>query len=333
MSTSARCPANRTRRRPSKSDGTPLDGDHRPRWTSEVHPALAARPRLSAVRVAAGRRADQAGAVRRAFPRNVRRCARPVRAAGDKVLRAAQQEERCQRADLRRREGHCHRRGQGSPRRVRRGRSDQHGDGPGHRRRAAAHDRGPSRLRLVLRGQRQHHGLPHADDRQRQPAGQVRQPRPDRRVPQADAGRPVLRDDGAFGDPGGLVAGRHPHPCRTAGRRHVSAVRIEDVDLRRRTRAHRQHRQPRARQDSRRSGRHQGHLAVHRAQVPRRRRRRRRRTQRRGAGRAEPQDGPAGHHQHGAQLRRRNVPPRWKARRGRLSGRRAAPRHHLHVPR
>ena len=54
----------------------------------------------------------------------------------------------------------------------------------------------------------------------------------DRRLRPADADGPVLRDDGAVGDAGGLVAGRHPHPCRAAGRRHVSALRIQDVDLR-----------------------------------------------------------------------------------------------------
>ena len=39
------------------------------------------------------------------------------------------------------------------------------------------------------------------------------------------------------------------------------------------TRTHREHRQPRARQDPRRTAGHEGHLAVHRAEVRRRRRR------------------------------------------------------------
>ena len=85
---------------------------------------------------------------------------------------------------------------------------------------------------------------------------------------------------------GRVVARRHPHPRRTAGRRHLPAVRFQDVDLGRRTRAHRQHRQPRTGQDPRRTAGHQGHLAVHRAQIPCRRRRLGRRAQRRRAGRA-----------------------------------------------
>ena len=95
----------------------------------------------------------------------------------------------------------------------------------------------------------------------------------DRGLPQADARGPILRDDGAVGDPGGLVARRHPHPCRTTGRRHLPAVRVQDVDLRRGTRTDREHRQPGARQDPGRAARHEGHLAVHRAEVRRRRRR------------------------------------------------------------
>ncbi len=250
--------------------------------------------------MAAGRRAHQAGAVRRALPRDVRRCPRSVRAAGHQVLRAAQQDERCERAELRRRDGDRHPGGQAGPGRLRQGRPGQHGHGPGTRRRPTAVDGGRGGLRLVLRGQRQHDGLPHADDRQRQPAGEVRQPRADRRLPQTDAGGTLLGDDGSFGNPGGLVAGRHPHPRRTAGRRHLSAVRLQDVDLRRRTRTHREHRQPGAGQDPRWAAGHQGHLAVHRAQVPERTAR----TQRCGDLRAEPQDGPAWHHQHRAQLRR-----------------------------
>ena len=50
-----------------------------------------------------------------------------------------------------------------------------------------------------------------------------------------------------------------------AGRRHLPAVRQQDVDLRRRPRADREHRPPGAGQDPRRTGRGEGHLAVHRA--------------------------------------------------------------------
>ncbi len=53
-----------------------------------------------------------------------------------------------------------------------------------------------------------------------------------------------------------------------AARRHVPAVRQQDVDLRRRPRAVREHRPPGAGQDPRRAARREGHLAVHRAEVP-----------------------------------------------------------------
>ena len=53
--------------------------------------------------------------------------------------------------------------------------------------------------------------------------------------------------------------------------------------------------------------RHQGHFAVHRAEVPRQRRWFDRRTQQRRHCRAEPQDGAAGYHQHRAELRRRGA--------------------------
>jgi butyryl-CoA dehydrogenase/acyl-CoA dehydrogenase len=68
----------------------------------------------------------------------------------------------------------------------------------------------------------------------------------------------------------------------------------------------------------------EGHLAVHRAEVPGQRGRLAGRAQRRGAGRPEPQDGLPRHHQLPAELRRRHeVPPEWQGRRDRLSGRRA----------
>ncbi len=46
--------------------------------------------------------------------------------------------------------------------------------------------------------------------------------RADRDLRQTDAGGPVLGHHGAVGDPGRIVAGRHHHPRRTAGRRHVT---------------------------------------------------------------------------------------------------------------
>jgi hypothetical protein len=87
----------------------------------------------------------------------------------------------------------------------------------------------------------------------------------------------------------------------------------------------REHRAPGAGQDSRRPARRQGHLAVHRAQVPRQRRRQPRRAQRRGPGRPDPQDGLSRHHLDHAVLRR-------TGRVRRRTGGRAAPGPRLHVP-
>jgi hypothetical protein len=67
---------------------------------------------------------------------------------------------------------------------------------------------------------------------------------------------------------GRILTGRHHHPRRASGRRHLPVVRIEDVDLRRRPRAVREHRASGAGQDLRSTGRYAGHLIVHRPEVP-----------------------------------------------------------------
>ena len=103
---------------------------------------------------------------------------------------------------------------------------------------------------------------------------------------------------------GRLLAGRHHHPRRAAGRRHLPADRQQDVDLGRRPRADREHRPPGAGQDPRRTGRREGHLAVRRPEVPGERRRLAGRAQRRRPRRAEPQDGLPRDDEHAAQLRR-----------------------------
>ncbi len=254
--------------------------------------------------MAGRRRADQAAAVRRTLPRDVLRRPRPVRGVGHPLLRPAQQEERQQRAVLRRHDGHGDSRSQGGARRVRTPPTSS--AWAWTTRLGGAQlpcDHRAGRFLVVLGGQHQHVRLPDADRRQRQPADQVRQSRADRQIRQADAGRPVHRDHGPVRAAGRVVAGRHRHPRRAAGRRHLPVVRLEDVDIGRRARDVGEHRASGARQDSRRTARHQGHLAVRRAEVPRRRRRVGRAAQRRRDLRSQPQDGPARHHQHGAQLR------------------------------
>ena len=176
----------------------------------------------------------------------------------DRVLRPAQQARRRQRAHLRRHDGDADPRGQGR-------RWDAFADAgllaDGHgrraRRRAAAVHRGPGRLRVVPGGQRRHrrvtpmltmgnanllaeYGTPgadrHASCRRCSRAGSSarwRSPsrRPARRWPTSP-----------------------PAPSRSR-RRHLPAVRPQDVDLRRRPRTDREHRPPGAGQDSRRPGR------------------------------------------------------------------------------
>src|SRR6185295_11317529 len=127
----------------------------RRRWGHEVHLAVAARSRLSALRMAARRRADETRTVRRALPRDLRRGPRSVRAVGSPVLRTAQQEERRERAELRRRAGHRDRRGQGGVGRVRRGRPDGYVDGPKPQQCTTTHHGDEHCLYLILGGQRQ----------------------------------------------------------------------------------------------------------------------------------------------------------------------------------
>ena len=109
-------------------------------------------------------------------------------------------------------------------------------------------------------------------------------------------------------------------------RRQLPAVRQQDVDLRRRARTRRENivHLVLAKIPGGPAGR-EGHLAVHRAEVPGQRRRLARRAQRRGARRPEPQDGLSRHGQHRCSISAKARSTRRCARRRRLPGRRAAP--------
>ena len=190
-----------------------------------------------------------------------------ARADRDRALRAAQPQERRQRAALRRRArapdpGGRRRRSRSSPRPA---------CSPARSTRSSAGCScptvvGSAVLRLVPGGQRRHAALPVPHHRQRQPAAGARHAGAGRDLRPADARGPLLRHDVPVRAAGRLVAGRRHDARRAAGRRHLPAVRQQDVDLGRRARAVREHRPPRARQDPRRTGRGEGHLAVHRAQ-------------------------------------------------------------------
>ena len=118
-----------------------------------------------------------------------------------------------------------------------------------------------------------------------------------------------------------------------AGRRHLPADRQQDVDLRRRPRADREHRPPGAGQDPRRSARREGHLAVHRAEVPGR-------TTTARSGERNDVVLAGLNHKMGYRGTTNTLlnfgegvhTPGRAGRRGRLPGRRAAPRPDLHVP-
>ena len=202
----------------------------------------------------------------------------------------------------------------------------------GVRRHAAAAHRRAGGAGLVPGGQHRHVGLPVPHHGQRAADPGARQPRADRHLRRPHGRGPLVRHDGAVRAAGRLLARRHHHQGRAPGRRQLPAHRQQDVDLRRRPRAHREHRAPGAGQGPRRPGRREGHLAVRRPQVPRRGRRHARGAQRRRPGRAQPQDGLPGDDEHAAQLRRGRAHPRRAGRRGRLPRGRGEPRPHLHVP-
>ncbi len=127
--------------------------------------------------------------------------------------------------------------------------------------------------RLVPGGQLRHRRLPVPHPGQRQPAGRPRLARAGRALRRADAGGPVLRHHVPLRAAGRVVAGRRHHDRAPAGRRHLPAHRQQDVDLRRRPRAQREHRPPGAGPHRRRARRRQGDLAVPGPEAPGRRRR------------------------------------------------------------
>ena len=119
----------------------------------------------------------------------------------------------------------------------------------------------------------------------------------------------------------GSDVGALTHQGRPRRRRHLPHHRHEDLHHLRRARPGREHRPPRAGPRARRAARHQGHLVLHRPQVPRERRRHARRAQRRQVRVDRAQDGHQGqpHLRHGLRRRRR------------LPHRRGEPGHAVHV--
>ena len=88
-----------------------------------------------------------------------------------------------------------------------------------------------------------------------------------------DGRRHVDRHDEPHRAAGGLGPRGRAHARRSAGRRHVQALRPEDLHHLRRARLHREHHPPGARAHAGCAGRRQGHLAFRRAEVPGQRRR------------------------------------------------------------
>ena len=101
-------------------------------------------------------------------------------------------------------------------------------------------------------------------------AARARLARAGRALRRADAGGPLLRHHDAVRAARRLEPRRRRHPRGARRRRHLPDLRQQDVDLRRRPRDGRQHRPPGAGQAARRACRLARHLAVHRAEAPRR---------------------------------------------------------------
>ena len=143
-------------------------------------------------------------------------------------------------------------------------------------------------------------------------------------VPAEDGRRHVDRHDEPHRAAGGLRPRGRAHARRAAGRRHVQALRPEDLHHLRRARLHREHHSPRARAHAGRAGGRQGHLAVRRAEVPGQRRRLARRAQRRALRVDRAQARHPREPDRGAGVRR-------QGRRDRLPRRRGEPRPRVHV--
>ena len=176
--------------------------------------------------------------------------------------------------------------------------------------------RGLRRRRLPLAGRHRHAG--DAQQRQHGPGhgaaahpGRDRRPRPPRQrgaargLPDPHGVGGVDRHDEPDRARRGVRRRCAPHEGREAGRRHLPDHRAEDLHHVRRARPDRADRPPRPRPDPGRAARHQGHLAVHRPQVPRRRRRDAGRAQRRPRRVDRAQDGHQGQPDLRPRLRRR----------------------------
>ena len=144
------------------------------------------------------------------------------------------------------------------------------------------------------------------------------------KIPAEDGGRHVDRHDESHRTAGRVRSRRGAHARGAARRRHVQAVRPEDLHHLRRARLHRKHHPPGARAHAGCAGRRQGHLAVRRAQGAGQRRWHARRAQRRALRVDRTQARHPREPDRGAGLR-------GQGRRGRLPRRRGESRPRVHV--
>ena len=172
------------------------------------------------------------------------------------------------------------------------------------------------------------HGLLHgpaAHPGRHRPADAPRRRGAEGALPQEDGDGGVDRHHEPHRAAGRLRRGGRAHQGRARGRRQLPHHRHEDLHLLRRPRHGRQHRPPGARPGARCASRHQGHLVLHRAEVPPERGRLHRRAQRRRVRVDRAQDG------HQGQPHLRHELRRERRRRRRLPHRRGQPGHALHV--
>ena len=125
----------------------------------------------------------------------------------------------------------------------------------------------------VERGQHVVRLVPDADARRDRGAGTARLGRPEAHLPAEDGQRRVDRHDEPDRAAGRLRPVGGANARRSAARRQLPRARPEDLHHLRRARPHREHRAPRAGTHAGRARGRQGHLAVPRAEVPRRGRR------------------------------------------------------------
>src|SRR5579885_3631467 len=265
---------------------------------------LPSRPRFPALRVARRRAAAAGTALRAPRPRGARRHARRGAKARHGALFPLRGQARRRGAAPGARSRVHHPGTQGGAGRLPRGRLPVRAIRSRVRRPAVSLSHFERGLQSVLRRQRTGAGLSDADRRGGQSAARARHAGTAAALPETTDRGSLVRHHVLVRAASRVFAGRRQDARDAAGRRPFFDGRRQDVDLRRRARADREHRPSGAGAHRRRAGRRPRLVAVHRAALPGERGRHAGRRQRRAPGRAQSQDGLPRYGQHRAFLRR-----------------------------